>query len=61
MKCIHLLAAEIFRYSYANYEDHRSINERFDTLMPRDAGMLETVLKQNWPVDKYEGYFEKAY
>ncbi len=52
MERIHLLAAEIFRYSYANYEDHLGINERFDALMPRDAEMLETALKEKWPVDK---------
>jgi hypothetical protein len=46
MERIHLLAAEIFRYSYANYDDHLGINERFDTLMPRDAELLETVLKE---------------
>jgi len=52
MERIHLLAAEIFRYSYANYDDHLGINERFDTLMPRDAEMLETALKEEWPIDK---------
>ena len=52
MERIHLLAAEIFRYSYANYDDHLGINERFDTLMPRDAEMLETALKEDWPIDK---------
>ena len=48
----HLLAAEIFKYSYANYDDHLGINERFDMLMPRDAQMLETALKEDWPLDK---------
>ena len=52
MECIHLLAAKIFRYSYANYDDHLGINERFDTLMPRDAELLETALKEEWPSDK---------
>jgi hypothetical protein len=52
MERIHLLAAEIFRYSYANYDDHLGINERFDTLMPRDAEVLETALKEQWPIDK---------
>ena len=47
MERIHLLAAEIFSYSYAHYDDHLGINERFDTLMPRDAEMLETALKVN--------------
>jgi len=52
MERVHLLAAKIFRYSYAHYDDHLGINERFDTLMPRDAEMLETALKEEWPVDK---------
>jgi hypothetical protein len=37
MERIHLLAAEIFKYSYANYDNHLGINERFDRLMPHDA------------------------
>ncbi len=52
MERIHLLAAEIFRYSYSNYEDHLDVNERFDTLMPRDAEILETALKEDWTLDK---------
>ena len=52
MERIHLLAAEIFRYSYANYDDHLGINERFDTLMPHDAEILETALKEEWPIEK---------
>jgi dsDNA-specific endonuclease/ATPase MutS2 len=52
MERIHFLAAEIFSYSYANYDDHLGINERFDTLMPRDAEMLETALNEQWPIDK---------
>ena len=52
MERIHFLAAEIFRYSYANYDDHLGINERFDTLMPCDAEILETALNEEWPIDK---------
>ena len=52
MERIHLLAAEIFKYSYANYDDHLGVNERFDTLMPRDAEVLETALREDWPIDK---------
>ena len=52
MERIHFLAAEIFSCSYANYDDHLGINERFDTLMPRDAELLETALKEEWPIDK---------
>jgi hypothetical protein len=52
MERIHFLAAEIFSYSYANYDDHLGINERFDTLMPHDAQILETALKEEWPIEK---------
>ena len=52
MKRIHLLAAEIFGYSYANYENHLGINDRFDKLMPEEAKVLETALKESWPVEK---------
>lgn len=52
MERIHLLAAEIFRYSYANYQDHLGVNDRFDTSMPKDAKMLETAIKEDWPVEK---------
>lgn len=52
MERIHFLAAEIFSYSYDNYDDHLGINERFDTLMPRDAEMLETALKKEWSIEK---------
>ncbi len=52
MERIHFLAAEIFSYSYANYDDHLGINERFDTLMPHDAEILETALKEEWPIER---------
>ena len=52
MERIHFLAAKIFSYSYANYDDHLGINERFDTLMPHDAQILETALKEEWPIEK---------
>jgi hypothetical protein len=52
MERIHFLAAEIFSYSYANYDDHLGINERFDMLMPHDAEILETALKEEWPIEK---------
>jgi hypothetical protein len=48
MDRIHLLAAEIFKYSYANYEEHLGVNERYDKLMPRDAKLLETVIREKW-------------
>lgn len=52
MERIHLLAAEIFRYSYANYEGHLGADHRFDKTMPEDAAMLETAVKEEWPVEK---------
>ena len=44
MNRIHYLAAEIFFYSYDNYDDHIGINERFDRLMPEDAKLLDAAL-----------------
>jgi hypothetical protein len=53
MKRIHLLAAEIFGYSYANYEDHLGIgNVRFDKLMPREARTLERAAKERWSTER---------
>lgn len=52
MKRIHLLAAEIFKYSYANYEEHLGVNKRFDKLMPEDAKTLETAINNKWPAKK---------
>ena len=38
MNRYHLLAAEIFGYSYANYQDHLDVhNIRYTKLMPKDA------------------------
>jgi hypothetical protein len=58
MERIQLLAAEIFKYSYANYEDHLGGNERFDTLMPEDAKILETALKEGWSIEKVANRLE---
>ncbi len=52
LKRIHLLAAEIFSYSYDNYDDHVGVNERFDRIMPDMAGALEKAVNQNWPKKK---------
>lgn len=40
----HLLAAETFSYSYANYADHLGINPRFDKYMPDDIDIIENVV-----------------
>ena len=48
-----LLAAEIFAYSLANYEDHLGIgNVRFERLMPEAAETLETAERAGWPATK---------
>ena len=53
MSRIHLLAAEIFGYSFANYENHLGIeHERFESLMPNDAKLLERAHRDHWPVAK---------
>jgi Mn-dependent DtxR family transcriptional regulator len=47
-----LLAAELFNYSYANYQGHLGVNERFDRLMPRTVTALETAEREQWPTEK---------
>jgi len=48
-----LLAAEIFCYSFANYEDHLGIgNVRYERLMPETARTLEKAAKENWATAK---------
>jgi hypothetical protein len=47
-----LLAAEIFCYSYANYQDHLGVNLRFDRLMPEQAATLEMAEHEEWPIEK---------
>jgi hypothetical protein len=49
----HLLAAEIFAYSFANYANHLGIgNIRYDEMMPNDARTLERAENERWPVDQ---------
>jgi hypothetical protein len=48
MKRIHLLAAELFSYSFDNYEGHLGINARFDRLMPQAIMLLERAEKEGW-------------
>jgi hypothetical protein len=53
MNRYHLLAAEIYGYSYANYQDHLGIgNIRYDKLMPDVARTLERAEAEGWPVEK---------
>lgn len=45
----HLLTAETFGYSYANYADHLGMgNVRFDKLMPEMVDTLEQAERQSW-------------
>jgi hypothetical protein len=48
MKTEHLLAAETFSYSYANYADHLGVNVRFERLMPEYVKTLETAEEEEW-------------
>ncbi len=48
-----LLAAEIYGYSYDNYQDHLGIgNLRYEKLMPEAARTLERAVAENWPVEQ---------
>src|SRR6478609_9430850 len=50
MNRYHLLAAEIFGYSNANYQDHLAVrNLRYTKLMPDDARTLERADAEGWP------------
>lgn len=46
-----LLAAELFNYSYADYQGHLGVNERFDRLMPQTVMTLEKAEKEEWPLE----------
>jgi hypothetical protein len=49
MKREYLLAAELFAYSYDNYEDHLGVgNNRFERTMPEEAELLERAEKEGW-------------
>lgn len=54
----HLLAAETFSYSYANYADHLGINPRFDKYMPNDIDVIERVIKSNQGVKELAAQLE---
>ncbi len=49
----HLLAAEIFGYSFANYLEHLMMEDAsFETEMPAAARLLEHALQENWPATR---------
>jgi hypothetical protein len=42
--------AEIFGYSFANYEDHLGLgNVRYERLMPEMVRKIERPIQENWP------------
>ena len=46
-----LIAAEVFGYSFDNYEDHLGIgNPRYERLMPESAMVLEQAVSESWPI-----------
>jgi hypothetical protein len=50
---LQLLAAEVFGYSFANYEEHLGIgNVRYERLMPETAQTLETAEREGWPLSQ---------
>ena len=48
---IHLLAAEIYGYSYFNYVNHEG-NPRFDRYMPQTVKQLRRAIAEEWPKDR---------
>jgi hypothetical protein len=48
-----LLAAELFGYSFANYDDHLGIGHiRYERLMPEMVMTLEKGAEENWPTSR---------
>jgi hypothetical protein len=48
-----LIAAEIYGYSFDNYEDHLGIgNVRYEELMPEAVKTLERAVNEGWPTSK---------
>ena len=53
LKRIHLLAAEVFKYSFANYKDKLSIRHlRFSKYMPDDIRLLDQAEKEGWSLER---------
>jgi hypothetical protein len=56
-----LLAAEIFGYSFANYQDHLGIGHaRYEKLMPESAIVLERAVRETWPAAKAAAELETS-
>lgn len=56
----HLLASEVFGYSYEHYDDHLGINPRFDRYMPREIDTLEQADRENWDIAKLAKRLERS-
>ncbi len=53
MSEIHLLAAELYGYSYSNYANHLAVkNVRFTKLMPQGVRILQRAEIEQWPKEK---------
>ncbi len=49
----HILAAELYSYSFENYRNHLGIgNVRFESLMPEDVKLMDQAESENWPDDR---------
>src|SRR5256885_14335710 len=56
-----LIAAEVFGYSFRNYEDHLGIgNLRYEQLMPESAMVLEQAVREGWPLAKVAAKLEAS-
>lgn len=59
MKRKHILAAELYSYSFENYRNHLGIgNIRFDRLMPDSVELFERAEFEDWPDDRIAREFE---
>jgi hypothetical protein len=55
----HILAAELYSYSFENYRNHLGIsNDRFETLVPQDAILLERAESERWSDDQIANELE---
>jgi hypothetical protein len=53
MNEIHILAAELYGYSYNNYENHLAVdNMRFTTYMPEGVRILQRAEIEHWPQER---------
>lgn len=57
----HLLAAEVFGYSFQNYEDHLGIGHlRYEQIMPDTVMVLERAVRESWPLAKVAAEIESS-